>query len=84
MTQSEQHKPQNPQQNPQQDQGRGFLGVLQSVVAAIFGIQSDQNRQKDFKKGDASQFITMGIVAVVAIMITMAIIVHQVLESAGQ
>ena len=63
---------------------RGFWGVLQSVVAAIFGIQSDENRQKDFKKGDASQFIVMGIIAVIVIMVTMIIIVNQVLESAGQ
>lgn len=61
-----------------------FLSMIQSVFAAIFGIQSDKNREKDFKKGDASQFIVLGIIAVVAIMATMAIVVNQVLESAGK
>ncbi|MCG8533770.1 MAG: DUF2970 domain-containing protein [Pseudomonadales bacterium] len=73
----------NPEKQPDSSE-RGFLGVLQSVVAAIFGIQSDKNRQKDFKKGDASQFIVMGIVAVVVIMVTMLVVVNQVLESAGK
>lgn len=67
-----------------QDKGRGFLGVVQSVIAAIFGIQSDKNRQQDFKQGDASQFIAMGVIAAVIIVITMIVVVNQVLESAGQ
>lgn len=63
---------------------RGFLGLMQSTLAAIFGIQSDKNRQQDFKKGDASQFITMGIIAVVGIVITMIVVVNSVLDSAGK
>lgn len=70
--------------NEQKDEKVSFLSMIQSVFAAIFGIQSDKNRQKDFKKGDASQFIVLGIVTVVAIMITMAIVVSSVLESAGR
>ena len=65
------------------ESNRGFLGLLQSVIAAIFGIQSEKNRQSDFRKGDASQFITMGIVAVIALVVTMIIVVNSVLESAG-
>ena len=48
------------------------------------GIQSEKNREADFKKGDASQFIMMGIVAVIAIVVTMVIVVSNVLESAGR
>lgn len=61
---------------------RGFLGLLQSTVAAIFGIQSDKNRQQDFKEGDASQFIVMGIIAAVALVVIMIIVVNSVLDSA--
>lgn len=67
-----------------QKQGRGFFALVQSTLAAIFGIQSDKNREQDFKKGDASQFITMGIVAVVAIVVTMIVVVNSVLESAAK
>ena len=61
----------------------GFLRVVQSVFAAIFGIQSDKNREKDFNSGDASQYIAVGIVAVIVIMVVMIIIVNQVLDSAN-
>lgn len=71
-------------ENSEEPKKRGFLGLLQSTVAAIFGIQSDENRKKDFASGDASQFITMGIIAVVVLVVTMIIVVNQVLDSAGQ
>lgn len=70
--------------NKKSEENVSFLSMIQSVFAAIFGIQSDKNRQKDFKKGDAGQFIVLGIVAVVAIMVTMAVVVSSVLESAGR
>ena len=73
-----------PEQTPDRRSGRGFVALVQSTLAAIFGIQSDKNRQEDFKKGDASQFITMGIIAVVVLVVGMVLVVNSVLESAGQ
>ncbi|MCG8315643.1 MAG: DUF2970 domain-containing protein [Pseudomonadales bacterium] len=73
-----------PQDKKPQNNKLSFLSMIQSVVAAIFGIQSEKNRQEDFKKGDASQFIVMGIVAVVILLIVMMFIVSSVLESAGR
>lgn len=63
---------------------QGLVHMLKSVFAAIFGIQSDKNRQEDFKKGDASQYITLGIVVVVGIILTMLIVVNSVLETAAK
>ncbi len=63
--------------------GTGILKVLHSVIAAIFGIQSDKNREEDFSKGDPSQYIVMGIVVVVAIVIGMIVLVSTVLDSAA-
>jgi hypothetical protein len=81
----QQNEPQKVAPEPEDEtSSRGFLGLLQSVLAAIFGIQSEKNRQADFKKGDASQFIMMGIVAVVVIVVTMVVVVSSVLESAGR
>jgi len=66
------------------DSGRiGFFNVLHSVFAAIFGIQSNKNRVKDFEKGDPSQYIVMGIISVVALVVVMIIVVKSVLGSAG-
>ena len=72
------------QHNDNKEEKVSFLSMVQSVIAGIFGVQSDKNREKDFKKGDASQFIVLGIAATVIILITMIVIVRSVLESAGQ
>ncbi len=81
MTEKEEQKQQG---NPSEKSGRGFLGLLQSTVAAIFGIQSDKNRQQDFKQGDASQFIVMGIIASIGLVIVMIVVVNSVIESAAK
>ena len=65
------------------DEKVSFLSMVQSVIAGIFGVQSDKNREKDFNKGDASQFIALGIAATVILLITMILVVRSVLESAG-
>lgn len=62
----------------------GFLQVLQSVLAAIFGVQSSKNRERDFKKGDASQYMAVFAVLVIGLVITMIVVVNIVLSSAGQ
>lgn len=59
----------------------GLFSLLQSVIAAIFGVQNDKNRQKDFQKGDATQFIALGIGAVIFILIVMIIIVKSVISN---
>ncbi len=83
MANKQEDAPENPVDTDQRESSRGFLGLVQSVVAAIFGIQSEKNRQADFRKGDASQFITMGIIAVIALVVTMIIVVNSVLDSAA-
>lgn len=61
---------------------QSFLHMLQSVFAAIFGIQSEKNRQEDFKKGDPAQYITLGIVAAIGLVLIMMLVVSSVLDSA--
>ncbi|AZC27267.1 MULTISPECIES: DUF2970 domain-containing protein [Pseudomonas] len=38
-----------------------FLQMLQSVLAAAFGVQSGKNRARDFSHGKPSHFIALGI-----------------------
>jgi len=40
--------------------------TFKSVGAAFFGVQSNENRKKDFEKGKLSHFIIVGIVCVFA------------------
>ena len=60
-----------------------ILGTLQTILGAVFGVQSDKKRQEDFAKADPGKLIALGIITVVVIMVAMAITVNSVLESAG-
>ncbi|MBA1201007.1 DUF2970 domain-containing protein [Pseudomonas capeferrum] len=37
-----------------------FWQMLQSILAAAFGVQSGKNRERDFTHGKASHFILLG------------------------
>lgn len=39
----------------------GFWAILASTFAAAFGVQSQQNQERDFKHGNIWVFITAGI-----------------------
>lgn len=59
----------------------GFFQVLHSVLAAIFGVQSSGNRERDFKKGNAGDYIGVFVVIVIAIVIGMFVVVNMVLST---
>lgn len=46
----------------EQKSGLGPLSVVRSVLAAGLGVQSSQNRERDFKEGRAGTFIVAGLV----------------------
>ena len=57
---------------------QNFKDTFKSVGAAFFGVQSDKNREKDFKEGKFSYFIIAGIISValfIAILITVVSLV---------
>jgi hypothetical protein len=56
--------------------------VLTSALAAGFGVQSSKNRERDFKRGKASQFIVIGIVFTAAFVVAMVFLVRFVLSVA--
>ncbi len=43
----------------------GFFGVLQSVLAAMFGVQSEAKREQDFANGNPAEYIFLGIIMVI-------------------
>jgi uncharacterized membrane protein YidH (DUF202 family) len=61
----------------------GFKDVVMSVLAAVFGVQSEQNRQRDFRKGDPGDYIAVYVALVIALVIGMIVLVNMVLEAAG-
>lgn len=42
--------------------GLSLRQVVSSVLAAGFGVQSAENRQRDFEQGRALQFVIVGVV----------------------
>lgn len=56
------------------------LDVMKSVGAAMIGVQSQKNRERDFKKGKASHFIIAGIIFTIIFILTLVTIVSNVLK----
>ncbi len=64
----------------------GLFGVLQSVLAAMFGVQSESKREQDFEKGDAAEYIFIGIIMVIIFILTIMWVVNGAIAdyNAGQ
>ncbi|MCH8542810.1 MAG: DUF2970 domain-containing protein [Alcanivorax sp.] len=68
----------------QQEPGKpNLLQVIMSVLAALFGVQSGRNRERDFKKGSAGDYILVYVILVVAMVVGMIVTVNLVLSSAA-
>lgn len=61
----------------------GLRDVLASVLAAALGVQSNKNRERDFKHGSAGQFIMVGIIATIGFIAAVYLTVRFVLQLAG-
>jgi len=60
-----------------------LLQMMQSVLAAAFGVQSGKNRARDFTHGKPSHFVILGIVFTVIFALTLFGIVKLVVHLAG-
>ncbi len=59
----------------------GFLNIVQSVIAAMFGVQSDSNREQDFTHGKASDYIIAGIIGVILFVLTILWLVNTIINN---
>jgi Protein of unknown function (DUF2970) len=59
------------------------LAVLGSVLASMFGVQSNRNREKDFTHGKPSQYIAIGLLVTVVFVLTIWGVVNLVMKLAG-
>ncbi|RUO63535.1 DUF2970 domain-containing protein [Pseudidiomarina insulisalsae] len=57
----------------------GFVSVIFSVLAALFGVQTEANRQRDFSKGSPAKFIAVGVIFIVAFVLLLLLVVSWVL-----
>ncbi len=49
--------------------------VIQSVLAAAIGVQSNANRERDFEQGSLSSYLIVGAIATVLFILTLVAIV---------
>ncbi len=59
------------------------IGVMRSVVAASFGVQTKSNRERDFKQGKFHHFVIAGIVFAVLFVLVLVGLVNVVLHFAS-
>lgn len=60
-----------------------FFSVIQSTVAAAFGVQSKKNRERDFAHGKPIVFIVAGLTFALVFILSVYGIVQMVMSSAG-
>jgi len=65
-----------------EDRKPTLVDVLKSVLASFFGVQSDENRKRDFQQGNPAQFIIVGLVLTVLFIVGMIFVVKLILASA--
>lgn len=57
--------------------------IIASTLAAMFGVQKNETRERDFSKGKPHQFIIAGLIAATAFVLFLVVIVQLVLRAAG-
>ena len=69
------------------DQGNGkkpgFWDIVKSTLAAALGVQSNKNRERDFKHGSIKTFAVAGIIFTVIFIAVIIAVVKLVVSSAG-
>jgi hypothetical protein len=70
---------------PQQhdDQSLSFGELVKSVLMAFLGVQSENNRARDFSKGKLSHFIIIGLMLGLLFILTIVGVVNLVINLAS-
>ncbi len=74
--------PKNPGEKDS-DSKPNFIQIIISTLGAAFGVQSNKNRERDFKGGSITTYIIAGIVFTVTFVLVVAMIVRAVLNASG-
>ena len=68
---------------PEKQPPLGFWAMLQSVLAAAFGVQSGKNRSRDFSRGKPSHFLLLGVLFTGVFVLLLLALVKLVLHLAA-
>lgn len=61
--------------------GTGFWNVVQSIAAAMIGVQSSKNKERDFTHGKPIHFIVGGIVGTLLLLLVIWSLVQFLIAS---
>lgn len=61
--------------------GTGFFAVMQSVGAAMIGVQSSKNKERDFTHGKPIHFIIGGLVGTLLFLLVIILLVKYLIAS---
>ena len=62
----------------------GLLAIIQSILAAAFGVQSERARERDFTRGRPLPYIIGGAVFTLVLIVALVLVVQLVLAGAGR
>lgn len=71
-------------QDPDPDKKPTLPQLVGSVLSAAVGIQSNKNRERDFKHGKLRTFVVAGVIYVALFIITVYSVVRLVLSHTSQ
>lgn len=74
---------QTPDDSTEEERNLSFWQLLRSTLSAFIGVQSNANRERDFKHGKVSHFIWMGLLFGLVFVLTLVGVVQVVLHFAG-
>ena len=68
---------------PEDEKTPSFWQIVFSTLAAFFGVQSNKNRERDFKYGNIYVYIVSGLIFTIIFIFTVVSVVKLVLHNAG-
>ncbi|TNG03018.1 MAG: DUF2970 domain-containing protein [Gammaproteobacteria bacterium] len=70
-------------QDSDKARSQSFFSVLWSVLASMFGVQSNRRREEDFTHGKPSHYIIIGLLVTLVFVLTVWAVVQVVMKVAG-
>ncbi|MCK5829456.1 MAG: DUF2970 domain-containing protein [Methylococcales bacterium] len=57
-----------------------LLHVIQSVLAAAIGVQSNKNRERDFEQGSLPSYLIVGFIFTILFILSLVFIVKSIIS----
>ena len=75
------NKPDSVDPSSDKRSGTGFWSVVQSVGAAMIGVQSRKNRERDFTQGKPIHFIIGGVIGTALFLLVIWLLVQYLIAT---